>query len=119
MNGPINGATRANGAKLISRYSSTLLRAASGLIEKNSDPASDTTIATSPAVINACVLARRLKGDTYMAGGGGGGGTGGRRPVDTLALYCDISTGVTSSAMTDSGGESTPAPMKAMNLYEQ
>src|SRR3954469_1274998 len=93
MNGPINGATRANGAKLISRYSSTLLRAASGLMEKNSDPASDTTIATSPAVISACVLASRLNGDTYVAGGGGGGGvggTGGRRPVDTLAWYCPI-----------------------------
>ena len=32
MNGPMNGATTANGAKLTSRYSSTLLRAASGLI---------------------------------------------------------------------------------------
>ena len=41
MNGPMNGATTANGAKLTNRYSNTLLRAASGLIEKNSEPASD------------------------------------------------------------------------------
>jgi len=64
MNGPISGATSAKGAKLMRRYSNTLLRAASGLIEKNSDPASDTIIATSPAVIKACVRASRLKGET-------------------------------------------------------
>jgi len=85
MNGPMNGATSAKGAKLTSRYRRTLLRAASGLIEKNNDPASETTIATSPAVINACVLASRLNGETYGTGGGFGGG--GRRPVDTEAWY--------------------------------
>ena len=69
MNGPMNGATMANGAKLTSRYSSTLLRAASGLIEKNSEPASETTIATSPAVISAWVRASLLNGDTTTTGG--------------------------------------------------
>jgi hypothetical protein len=42
-------------------------------------------MATSPAVINACVRASRLNGDTNGTGGAVGGG--GRRPVDTLAWY--------------------------------
>ena len=60
-----------------------MLRAASGLIEKNSDPASDTTMATSPAVINACVRASRLNGDSVIPAGGVD--ETGRRPVDTVA----------------------------------
>ena len=57
--GPISGASRRNGAKLRTRNSSTRSRAASGSIEKNSESARATTIAASPAIISAWVIARR------------------------------------------------------------
>jgi hypothetical protein len=40
-----------NGAKLNARNSSTLLRAASGLIDKNNESAKETASAASPATI--------------------------------------------------------------------
>ena len=57
--GPINGAMTRNGAKLITRNSSTLLRASPGAMLKNNESASATIIAASPPIIAACVVASR------------------------------------------------------------
>lgn len=48
ITGPINGATIANGAKLTAKNKSTRLRAASGLIDKNSESARAIANAASP-----------------------------------------------------------------------
>ncbi len=57
MTGPMNGATTRNGAKLTSRKASTLLRAPFGSTSKKNESASATTIAASPPIIAACVIA--------------------------------------------------------------
>jgi hypothetical protein len=61
--GPMNGATIAKGAKLIAKNSSTRLRAASGLIDKNSESANAMAKADSPNAISECTRPRRLSGD--------------------------------------------------------
>ena len=53
--GPTNGATIANGAMLTARNKITLVRAASGLIDKKSESANATVMAVSPATISECV----------------------------------------------------------------
>ena len=63
MTGPINGATIANGAKLIAKNNSTRLRAASGLIDKNSESANAIANAASPHAMSECTRPRRLSGD--------------------------------------------------------
>ena len=60
MAGPISGASRANGAMLITRYSRTCSREASGLRLKNSEPASDTATSASAAPDSAWASAKRL-----------------------------------------------------------
>ena len=47
---------------LTARNSKTFVRAASGLIDKNSESARATAIAVSPAVINECTRDSRWKG---------------------------------------------------------
>ena len=53
MIGPISGAITANGAMLIARNNSTLLRAASGLILKNKESAKAIANDASPQAISA------------------------------------------------------------------
>ena len=55
--GPIAGAIRRNGAKLISKNPSTRLRAPFGSTSKKNESASATTIAASPPSIAAWVKA--------------------------------------------------------------
>src|SRR6478735_3420701 len=57
--GPINGASRMNGAKLRHRNSNTRHRASDGSMAKNSVLASATTITASPPIIAAWVMASR------------------------------------------------------------
>ena len=45
------------------------MRPWSGLIDKNSEPASAVIIATSPAVMNACTRARRRNGVITLTAG--------------------------------------------------
>jgi hypothetical protein len=52
MYGPIIGASTAKGAKLIAKNKMTFERAASGLIDKNNESASETASAASPTTIN-------------------------------------------------------------------
>ena len=49
MSGPSSGETMANGARVKSRYRSTLWSAAFGEMEKKSDPASEMVTRVSPA----------------------------------------------------------------------
>jgi len=63
ITGPINGATIANGAKLIAKNSNTRLRAASGLIDKNSESANAIAKAASPHAMSECTRPRRRSGD--------------------------------------------------------
>ncbi len=65
--GPISGATMANGATEISWNSSTLLRAASGLL-MNTEPTSTAAMAQSPAASSACTTASRRKRETGTCG---------------------------------------------------
>ncbi len=67
MTGPISGAMIRNGAKLMTRNSSTLLRAAPGSMLKNSESASATIIAVSPATIAACVADSRRNFDALAS----------------------------------------------------
>jgi hypothetical protein len=53
ITGPMNGAITANGARLIARNIKTLLRAASGLIDRNSESARAIANAASPHAVNA------------------------------------------------------------------
>ena len=48
ISGPSSGDTMAKGASVKSRYSSTLWSAASGEMEKNSEPASEIVMSVSP-----------------------------------------------------------------------
>ena len=57
ITGPMNGATTRNGVKLTSRKASTLLRAPLGSTSKKNESARATTIAASPPIIAACVMA--------------------------------------------------------------
>lgn len=59
----MTGATSANGATVSSRYNNTLGRAASGVMLKNSVPASATVTQTSPIMDVACATASRPNGD--------------------------------------------------------
>ena len=61
MAGPISGARRANGAMLMSRYSSTCSREASGLRLKNSEPARDTATSASAAPASVWARAKRSR----------------------------------------------------------
>ena len=60
MAGPMNGASRANGAMLITRYSSTWSRDADGLRLKKSEPASETATSASAAPPRAWAAAMRF-----------------------------------------------------------
>ncbi len=71
IQGPMRGATTAKGAMVRSRYSATRVRAASGEMEKNSDPARAVATKASPAVDRAWVRARRANGGGTATGGGG------------------------------------------------
>jgi hypothetical protein len=53
ITGPINGAITANGARLIAKNKRTLLRAASGLIDKNSESARAIANDASPHAMSA------------------------------------------------------------------
>jgi hypothetical protein len=48
----MSGASTANGARLIARNNNTRDRAASGLIDKNNESASEIASAASPAIMN-------------------------------------------------------------------
>ncbi len=63
IKGPISGAMTRNGAKLNARNSITRERAASRSMLKNSESARATTIAASPPIIRACVIASRRNFD--------------------------------------------------------
>ena len=63
ITGPMNGATIANGARLIAKNNSTRLRAASGLIDKNSESANAIANAASPHAMSECTRPRRRSGD--------------------------------------------------------
>ena len=60
MAGPMNGARSANGAMLITRYSSTWSRDADGLRLKKSEPASETATSASAAPPSAWATAMRF-----------------------------------------------------------
>lgn len=80
--GPMSGATNRNGTKLIPRNSSTRLRAASASRLNNTESASATAIAASPAAIDAWVRASRPKRDvTVVVRRAGGRVTGPVRPA--------------------------------------
>ena len=64
MTGPMNGAMNRNGTRVIPRYSSTFVRAASGSRLNNTEPARATVVAASPATMAACVPASRRNFDT-------------------------------------------------------
>ena len=51
ISGPSSGETTANGAIVMRRYNRTVLLAASGLIEKNNDPAKEIVTSVSPAIM--------------------------------------------------------------------
>jgi len=76
MSGPINGATNRNGAKPIARNSITRVRAAVRSMSKNRESASAMTIAASPPIINAWVIARRRNFDVAGAATGVSRSTG-------------------------------------------
>ena len=59
MAGPISGAMITKGAKLTTRNNSTRPRAAFGSMLRNSEPARAISIAASPPIIAAWVMARR------------------------------------------------------------
>src|SRR5260370_32464921 len=61
-NGLSNGASTANGAIVMIRYSRTFSRDWPGDTEKNRDPASETVRQTSPQMLAAWVIARRANG---------------------------------------------------------
>ena len=63
----MSGPTIANGATVSARYSATLLRAASGSTEKNSEPANDSVTSVSPTTLAAWVRASRMNGVTTKA----------------------------------------------------
>ena len=63
ISGPISGAMTRNGAKLMTRNSITRERAASRSMLKNSESARATTIAASPPIISAWVIASRRNFD--------------------------------------------------------
>src|SRR6056297_444462 len=63
ISGPIRGATTRNGAKPSARNSNTRERAASRSMSKNSESANATTIAASPPIMRAWVIARRRNFD--------------------------------------------------------
>jgi len=63
ISGPISGATTRNGAKPITRKSNTRERAASRSMSKNNESANATTMAASPPIIRAWVMASRRNFD--------------------------------------------------------
>ena len=67
ITGPTSGAMTRNGAKLMMRKSSTRPRAALGSIDRNSESARATSIAASPPIIAAWVMARRRNFDIGTA----------------------------------------------------
>lgn len=67
ITGPMNGAITANGARLIARNNRTLLRAASGLIDRKSESASAMANAASPQAVSACTRPSLLKGDAGVS----------------------------------------------------
>ena len=67
ITGPMNGAITANGARLTAKNSKTLLRAASGLIDKKSESASAIANAASPHAVSACTRPSRLSGDAGVS----------------------------------------------------
>ena len=79
--GPMSGATNRNGTKLMPRNSSTRLRAASASRLNNTESASATAIAASPAAIDAWVRASRPKRDVTAEVPRAGRVTGPVRPA--------------------------------------
>ena len=67
ITGPMNGAITANGARLIARNIRTLLRAASGLIDKKSESARAIANAASPHAVSAWTRPSRLRGDAGVS----------------------------------------------------
>ena len=67
ITGPMNGAITANGARLIARNIKTLLRAASGLIDRNSESARAIANAASPHAVSAWTRPSRLRGDAGVS----------------------------------------------------
>ena len=67
--GPMNGPTRANGAMVSTRPSSTFWRPSAGSTSKNRVLASARASDASPAMPNPCVIARRANGVSRLADG--------------------------------------------------
>ena len=63
----MNGAITANGARLIARNIRTLLRAASGLIDRKSESARAIANAASPHAVSAWTRPSRLRGDAGVS----------------------------------------------------